>query len=254
MSLLTRTLSLKVPRMTGDDVYGVRRSVCRALDSNDHGQRLKELETKSASVKRTFGPYFALDVNRCRKQMGMAQTGRVDQVMWAALMKAEFPDSRAIYLMESYIDQHPASTIVFPVPLGQMASICQGLHQTAGLEENWAIDFCSPANTTIVAVEAGTIAKLSGKAPSQDTADLSGTYGWSVHYRTHSGYRYYLTHLGWRLPSLAVGMSLQPGDTLGRVGDQWYRPDHQHLGVTSPLGEADAKRRITAVSKAPRVH
>jgi len=240
--------------MFGDDVYGVKRTVCRALDANDRGHRLRELETKSATVKRSYGAFFVRDVNKCRKQMGFAQTGKVDQAFWLALAKKGYPDARAIDLMNSYIDKHPASSLVFPVPMGEMATICQGLHETAGLAGNWAIDICSPPNTTIVAVEAGTITKLSGKAPSQDTADLSGAYGWSVHFRTSVGYRYFVTHLGWRLPSLAVGMHVDPGDTLGRVGDQLYRPDHQHYGVTSPYGEADAKKRITAVSRAPRIH
>ena len=55
------------------------------------------------------------------------------------------------------------------------------------------------------------------------------------------------------LASLRVGQHVQAGDLLGFVGDQRYRSDHAHIGVTSPKGEADAKARITAVSKAPRV-
>ena len=42
-------------------------------------------------------------------------------------------------------------------------------------------------------------------------------------------------------------------DLIGYVGDQRYRSDHLHLGVTSPHGEADAKKRIQAVAAAPRV-
>jgi hypothetical protein len=49
-------------------------------------------------------------------------------------------------------------------------------------------------------------------------------------------------------------MRVEAGDTLGRVGDQVFRPDHVHYGVTSSLGSADAKKRIIAVSKAPRIH
>jgi hypothetical protein len=249
-SLLTRVLR---EGSVGNDVYGCKRSVCRALDAHDHGHRLAALEAESASVKRTFGPFFKIQVNQCRKLMGLRQTGLVDQTMWSALVRGHWPDARAIELMNSYIDAHPAHTLVFPVPLGEMGSVCQGLHETAGLAGNWAIDFCCPANTTIVAVETAVITKLSGKAPSQDTADLSGTYGWSIHYRTPAGYRYFWTHFGSRLPTLKVGMNVQAGDTLGKVGDQLYRPDHIHGGVTSPVSTADAKKRITAVSKAPRI-
>lgn len=250
MSLLTRTLFLG---KVGDDVYGVKRSVCRALDAHDHGHRLKELESKSPSVKRTFGAFFVKDVNRCRKMMGLRQTGQVDQVLWSALVRGDYPDARAIKLMMDYIAAHPKATLYYPVPLGEMGSVCQGLHQTAGLDGNWAIDICCPPRTTIVAVERGIIAKLSGKPPSQDTSDPSGTYGWSIHFRTDAGYRYFITHLGWRLPTLRVGLRVEAGDTLGNVGDQAYRPDHVHYGVTSPLGPTDAKKRITAVSKAPRI-
>jgi hypothetical protein len=64
---------------------------------------------------------------------------------------------------------------------------------------------------------------------------------------------YYITHQGRRYPTLRVGMKVQAGDLIGFVGDQRFRPDHAHVGVRSPKSEADAKARITAVSKAPRV-
>jgi hypothetical protein len=249
-SLLTRTLRLG---SVGDDVYGSRRTVCRMLDAGDHGHRLKELETKKPSVKRTFGPYYVKDVNKARKLMGFRQTGSVDQPFWDALVRGGWPDARAIELMNNYIDHHPHSALVFPVPMGQIATVCQGLHQTAGITGNWAIDFCAYPRTTVVAVEAGVITKLSGHDPNDDTWDSQGVFGWSVHFRTATGYRYYLTHLGYRLASLRVGTPLETGDTLGQVGDQKFRPDHIHLGVSSPISTADAQKRITAVSKAPRI-
>ena len=249
-SLLTRTLSLN---SFGDDVYGVKRSVYRLLDAGDGGKRLKELEAKGPSTKRRYGPFFLKDVNKARKAMGFKQTGKVDEPFWHALSRGGWPDARAIDLMNQYIDNHPVASIVYPVPLGQMAQVCQGLHETAGLDGNWAIDFCAYPLTTIVAVETAVITKLSGKAPSRDTSDVAGVFGWSIHYRTPAGYRYFLTHLGSRLPTLRVGMDVQAGDTLGKVGDQVYRPDHIHQGVTSPYGSADAKKRITEVSKAPRI-
>lgn len=249
-SLLTRVLKDGV---VGDDVYGVKRTVCRALDASDRGHRLAALEADDAQAKRTFGVYFKRQVNDVRALMGFKLTGIVDQNLWQSLARQGWPDARAIELMNSYIDKHPVSSIVYPVPLGQMASICQNLHETAGLEGNWAIDFCAVPNTTIVAVEKGAITKLSGKSPSQDTWDRSGTYGWSVHFRTPAGYRYYVTHLGVRARGLKVGMAVEAGDTLGRVGDQLFRPDHMHYGVTSPVSSADAKKRITAVSRAPRI-
>lgn len=249
-SLLTRVLK---DGCVGDDVYGVKRTVCRALDAHDHGHRLAALEADDASAKRTFGVFFKRQVNDVRALMAFKLTGVVDQNLWTTLGRQGWPDARAIELMNNYIDNHPVSSLVYPVPLGQMASICQGLHPTAGLDDNWAIDFCCAPNTTIVAVEAGAITKLSGKAPSQDTWDQSGVFGYSIHFRTAAGYRYYVTHLGKRARGLKVGMHVEVGDTIGNVGDQVFRPDHCHYGVTSPVSEADAKKRMTAVSKAPRI-
>lgn len=250
-SLLTRVLKEGVT--PGDDVYGVKRSVCRALDAHDSGRRLAALEADDAAAKRTFGVFFTKQVKQCRKLMGYAQTGIVDQSFWNALVRGGWPDRRAIELMNNYIDAHPALAVCYPVPMGEVAGVCQGIHPTAGLAGNYAIDFCCAPGTTVVAVEAGTVVKLSGKTPSLDTWDQSGTFGWSTHFRTAAGYRYFVTHLGSRAPGIHVGQRLEVGDTIGKVGDQVFRPDHVHYGVSSPVSSADARKRITAVSRAPRV-
>ena len=62
-SLLTRVLK---EGSVGDDVYGVKRTVCRALDAHDHGRRLAALEADDATAKRTFGIYFKKQVNDVR--------------------------------------------------------------------------------------------------------------------------------------------------------------------------------------------
>jgi murein DD-endopeptidase MepM/ murein hydrolase activator NlpD len=142
--------------------------------------------------------------------------------------------------------------LCYPVPLGEFSVICQGLHETGGLAGNWAIDFCGPTGTDIMAVEDAEITKLSGKDPDSDIPDPTGTFGWSVHYRTSSGYRYFLTHLG-RREALSVGQKVLMGTVLGKIGDQEFRPDHLHLGVTSPTSEADARKKIEDVSKAPMI-
>ena len=115
------------------------------------------------------------------------------------------------------------------------------------------LDFICHAGLGICAPEAGTVTRFSGHDPSDDTADKNGVYGWSTYLTTGAGYVYFITHQGRRLPSLRVGQKVLAGDLLGFVGDQRYRSDHAHIGVTSPKGEQDAKARITAVSKAPRV-
>lgn len=247
--LLTRTLSVG---SVGTDVDGVKRTVYRGLDSYDQGQRLKKHMGNRLAVRRTFGTFFAADVNRLKTRMGWTRNGKVEPAFFTAMARRGYPDALAIDLLTRYAAAHPSLAICFPFPYGEMGGVCQGLHETAGIDGNWAIDFCARPNTTIVAVEAGTITKLSGHDPNDDTWDTQGVFGWSVHFVTAAGYRYYATHFGYRAP-LAVGMNVQVGDTLGRVGDQRFRPDHVHYGVTSPASEADAKARITAVSKAPRI-
>jgi hypothetical protein len=142
--------------------------------------------------------------------------------------------------------------MVFPIAT-DLDVMVGGLHPTAGLAHNWALDFICHAGLGICAPEAATVTRFSGHDPSDDTADRDGVYGWSTYLRTPAGYEYFITHQGRRYPTLRVGMNVQPGDLLGFVGDQRYRSDHAHIGVTSPKGDADAEARIVAVSKAPRV-
>lgn len=143
--------------------------------------------------------------------------------------------------------------LCYPFPVGEGGGVCQGLHPTAGLPGNWAIDFCDTPGARVLAVEAGKIQKLSGHPPSDDTADAMGVFGWSTYIRTPIGYVYFITHLGSRTPGLRVGSKVEAGDAIGRVGDQDFRPDHAHVGVTSPLGQDDARRKILLVANAPRV-
>jgi murein DD-endopeptidase MepM/ murein hydrolase activator NlpD len=142
--------------------------------------------------------------------------------------------------------------MVFPIAGPDSHVFVGGLHETGGLPGNWAIDFICKAGLGVVAPEAGLITRFSGNDPSDDSADARGVYGWTTYLRTPAGYVYFITHQGRRYPTLRVGMHVQAGDLLGYVGDQRFRPDHAHVGVTSPKGSADAKKHITAVSKAPR--
>ena len=145
------------------------------------------------------------------------------------------------------------TSLVYPIANPDFHVIEGGLHETSGVNGNWSIDFICKAGLGVVAVEAATITRFSGNDPSDDSSDANGVYGWSTWYRTNAGYLYFATHMGRRYPTLRVGMRVQAGDLIGYIGDQRYRPDHLHLGVTSPKGEADAKARIQAVARAPRV-
>lgn len=144
--------------------------------------------------------------------------------------------------------------LVFPIAAPpDIHVMVGGLHPTAGLAHNWALDFICKAGLGICAPEACTVTRFSGHDPSDDGADKNGVYGWTTYLTTPARYIYFITHQGRRYPTLRVGQKLVAGDLIGYVGDQRYRPDHAHVGVNSPKGEADAKARITAVSKAPRV-
>ena len=159
--------------------------------------------------------------------------------------------------LEKDLTSAPAHALVYPIANPDFEVTEGGLHCTAPCRGttagNWAIDFICKAGLGIVAVEDATITRFSGHHPSDDQADKDGIYGWSTWYRTPVGYLYFATHQGRRYPTLRVGMSVKAGDLIGYVGDQRYRSDHLHLGVTSPHGEADAKKRIQAVAAAPRV-
>jgi len=155
--------------------------------------------------------------------------------------------------VEAALRPKPRPSLVFPIAGPDSHVFVGGLHPTGGLARNWAIDFICKAGLGMVAPEAGLITRFSGNDPSDDHADSRGVYGWTTYLETPAGYEYFITHQGRRYPTLRPGMRVQAGDLLGYVGDQRYRPDHAHVGVTSPKGEADAKRRITAVSKAQRV-
>lgn len=245
-SLLTRTL--KMTSTPARDIYGAKRVVYHYLKRDMH-----KLNDDPINVQNRFGVWFLPLVIAARKKAGLkALPAVIDQALWSRMVHAGAIYAFEVDIMNRYIDQLPKKpNLVFPVPQGQMGQVCQGLHQTAGIPGNWAIDFCCPDNTGIVAVEAGTVTKLSGHSPSQDTWDTQGVFGWSVHFETAARYHYFVTHLGER--NVQVGMKVGAGDLIGRVGDQKYRPDHCHYGVSSPLGETDAKKRITDVSNAPRI-
>lgn len=241
-----RVLKLTDPPMTGYDVWGAKRAVYRFLGDGAKWQGFLKQTNKQ---KMTFGEFFKEDVGLAQDQLTAGRTrGQFDEGTLRALEDAGAFDEIAKGLWRMQFP--PPPEIVFPVPIGYDVTVCQGLHPTAGLMANWAIDFCAPPKTPIVSSEAGTVFKLSGHPPSEDTWDAMGIFGWTVYVRTHHGYVYFITHLGSR--TVKLGQAVKACQIVGYVGDQHYRPDHCHVGVTSPLGPADARKRITAVSKAPR--
>jgi murein DD-endopeptidase MepM/ murein hydrolase activator NlpD len=143
----------------------------------------------------------------------------------------------------------PPPLMVAPIARGSRPTF---LHPTAGLLGNWALDWMSPGGTPVVAVEPAKIKKLSGRDPRQGADQAIGIFGYSIHYETSAGYRYFSTHYGER-ERLYVGQVVQAGQKIGEIGNWPGDPgrSHLHLGVTSPLGVTDAKRRIQAVASSP---
>ena len=100
----------------------------------------------------------------------------------------------------------------------------------------------------------GTVTKLSGHDPKTGTRGSVGdVFGWSVYLQDAQGREGYLTHLGTR--TCKVGQRVKVGQKIGTVG-HWPRDpgrSHTHFGISSPKGTADAKKRITDISKATRI-
>ena len=185
--------------------------------------------------------------------------------MWADLRKTEHgwdqgkngPNWRNAERKRAQLEKDllggPSLPLVYPIANPDIHVVVGGLHETDGLPGYWALDFICKAGAGICSPEAGTVTRFSGHDPSDDHADSIGAYGWSTYITTPGAYVYFITHQGRRDPTLRVGQHVQAGDLIGYVGDQRFRPDHTHIGVHSPKGTADAKARITSVSRAPRV-
>lgn len=234
----------------GIDIEGIGRALCKA----DAGYvSLRKFNAMPTKWRRTYGLGKQRAVDVIRKREGWKQTGIYDERVHFRLIDDGCFDARAENFMRLW---EPPAALVHPVPLGFATHTAQVLHETGGLPGNWAWDFGVPEITgnltPVVAVIDATVKKLSGSAPSADGADSIGAYGWSIHYESKGGYRWFWTHFG-RRAALIVGQRVRAGEVIGWIGDQRYRPDHVHGGVTSPLGEADARKRIEAVVKAPRV-
>jgi hypothetical protein len=240
----------------GEAVEAVKRAVFRALGDDFSW---KEFMAQTPAVRQTFGSFFVVTLDHYKLTVGLRDDGLYDRPTHLKLeadkrkgTKQPAFDARAISLLKQAV-QAPTLELCYPHPIGANSVVCQGLHPTAGLDGNWACDFCAPGGTPVVAVEKAEIVKLSGHPPTQVINVAIGIFGWNIHYRTSAGYRYFSTHYGTR--KCKVGQKVKPGTLLGEVGRWPGDPgrSHTHLGVTSPRGIADAKQRILAVSNAPRV-
>lgn len=233
--------------MYGEDVEGWTRAAHRYLETG----RLGRFAEQTTAVRRTFGPAKQRLAKDCARKAGLLQYGVVGPELDKAMRAAGAYDLLADHLLDEYRRKHLLPPLVHPI--AGYSSTCQGLHPTAGLAGNWALDFCCRGGTTVVAPERCKVVKLSGRDPSSGAEQTVGIFGWSVHLQTPDFYRYFLTHLGTR--ALTVGQQLTVGQKIGTVGSWPGNPgrSHLHIGVTSPYGTADARKRILAVGAASRL-
>lgn len=145
---------------------------------------------------------------------------------------------------------------IYPHPKGEFFSRPSYIHETGGLDGNYALDFMAPGGTTIVAVQDCEVYHFSGHDPRNGTyrngvPDPRGdVFGWTTYFRVPDGY-YFLTHQAERL--IDVGKWVKKGTPIGIVGHWPHDPgrSHSHLGFTSTKGHAASIKRIQKVSSGP---
>lgn len=249
-------LTMKQFPYTGPLVVGDKnRSTCQGIKRGLIRGGYMELALGSETDD--FGPELEAALKKLQRDKEIKPaSGKYGRDTWNAMralrVPAESPNAGKYAMDAKALGYVKLDTLkmCYPHPKGALSEVCQDLHETDGLYGNWAIDFCAPGGTKVLAVEKATIRKLSGRDPSQGWYG-PGIFGYSVHYETPEGYRYFSTHYGSR-GSLRVGQVVEVGQVIGTVGHWPGDPSrsHTHLGVTSPYGEADAKKKITAVKGA----
>lgn len=239
----------KGPTKNSPSVKGLKRGLVRG------GFLVQDLPT----VTDDFGVAMEDALKRLQRRYDLEPTGQYGLGSWEVMRRlpvpAEAPNAGQ-YAMDSLalkLVKEDTLRMCYPHPLGSDSSICQGLHETDGLGGSWAIDFCAPGGTKVLAVERGEVIRLSGSNPNLPPQNAIGIWGWSIHVETADGYVYFTTHYGSR--AVQLGDIVDVGDVIGAVGSWPGDPgrSHTHYSVRSPKGTADAKRKILAVSTATRV-
>lgn len=123
--------------------------------------------------------------------------------------------------------------VVFPLADVAGESV-GGPHPTMNLPGYPARDFMAPPGTPVVAPEAGTILRFSGRDPSEPATSAGGAWGLSEYLQGESGTIYYFTHLGGY--NVKEKQKVIAGQPLGTVGDfPGSTPDHVHIGTQGPV-------------------
>jgi len=204
------------------------------------------------------GTYIAADqanIQAFQTANGLDDDGVIGKDTFGALLL--HMDALALELYDSFDMETvvaPAAALAYPHPStfqGPSPTV-SNLHQTAGLANNWALDFIAPGGTAVLAPENGTVFKLSGHDPSGGVTG-GDIFGWNVYLHTPAGVLYFATHLGDR--GVTVEEKVKLGDVIGHVGHWPNDPgrSHTHLGVTHPTGARAAKDYVCKVAAATRV-
>jgi Peptidase family M23/Putative peptidoglycan binding domain len=220
--------------------------------------RLGRLDQELGTETDDYGPDLRAAMKAYQANHNLTPRGDYGRGTWLLLRNQKIPTGthKGEWAMDSLALKYVRDdllTMCYPHPEGALSSICQGLHPTAGVPGNWAIDFCAPGGTEFLAVERGEIVKLSGHDPVLPPNNAIGIWGWTIYLQTAAGYTYFATHFGSR--NVKVGQIVEVGQPIATVGRWPGDPgrSHTHLGVSSPFGIADAKKHITAISLAPHI-
>ena len=234
----------------GLDVYGVKRAIIRHLKLGT----LDELEGKPSQVQQRFQVEWVPLVKRTQAALGVPRDGRVGPATERGLRKAKAFDAKATKALATYAAEQLRPPIVYLHPEGYRSTICQDIHPTLGLDDNWALDFCCAGGTPVVAPYAGEIVKISGRNPALGADQRRGLFGWNIYLSTFDNViQGFSTHYGDL--DCHVGQRVKPGDVIGAVG-HWPGNEgrsHTHWGVRSKRGRAHAISFMYEIAHAPRV-
>mgnify|MGYP001576749246 CR=1 FL=1 len=233
-TLLKRTLRLG---NTGTDVEAMKRGVARFLDRLDRGRaleagkpaptdtRLKRLNNQPKATRRRYGPFFALQVRRAKRELALRYQGNEANVagttLWVELDNQDAFDELARDLFRSYEGKPklPPVPDLGPIHAGGQTVLEHDLtHATSGIPDYPAFDDAFTEGREIVAPE-----------PMRVTRPSSSRPGLAFYATGDSKIRYWFGHLD---RTHAAGRKFAKGDLVGRVApNNIGGGPHVHVGV-----------------------
>lgn len=136
----------------------------------------------------------------------------------------------------------PAEWLAVPVVGVERDEIADTFGAPRGADRRHeGIDIFAPRGTAVVSATPGIVARIGENR-------LGGTVVWVV---GPGGERYYYAHLDAVDPVLEVGMRVEPGTLIGRVGttgNATGTPPHLHFGIYGPDGALNPFPRLTDTS------